>query len=58
MGHGLELVESGDHVVAGEADEGALVAHLVAVVGRTEHSDALACARRNRCVETVVRKKT
>ncbi len=34
--------ELGGHGGAVEADEGALVAHLVAVVGRREHRDAVA----------------
>ena len=41
MRHGVELDELGHHVCL-EADEGPLVAHLIAVVGRTKHSDAFA----------------
>ena len=46
MGHGLVAGEDGGEVVALERDEGALVAHRVAVVGRAEHGDALAVVRK------------
>lgn len=42
MRHRRELVEGGLHALVGEADVGALVAHLIAVVGRAEDRDALA----------------
>ncbi len=41
MRRGVELGELGLHGGLGEADEGPLVAHLVAVVGRAEHRYAL-----------------
>jgi len=38
----LEFCEIGLHIFVRETNEGTLVAHLVAVVGRTEHCYALA----------------
>ena len=43
--HGLEFGEIGLHIFARETNKGSLVAHLVAVVGRTEHRYALTCVR-------------
>ena len=44
MGHAVKRGEVGLHVGL-EGDEGALVAHLVAVVGRAEDGDAAAVVR-------------
>ena len=43
MRYCLEFGEIGLHIFVRETNEGSLVAHLVAVVRRTEHRYALAC---------------